>query len=90
MNKEEIVAHLAEEAGVTKAAAGKVLNALTDLVLDRAAEGQETLLHKFGTFKPKDRAARQGRNPSNGAPIQIPAQRLLAFKASKITADRLN
>ncbi len=90
MNKEQIVAHLAEEAGVTKAAAGKVLNALTELVLARAGEGQETILHKFGTFKPKDRTARQGRNPANGQPINIPAQRVLAFKASKTTADLLN
>lgn len=90
MTKEQIIAHLAEQAGVTKAAAGEVLNSFTQLVIDRAADGHETLLHRFGSFKPKDRKARTGRNPANGQPIEIPAERVLGFKPSKNLRDLLN
>lgn len=89
MTKEELVAHLASEAGITRAAAEKTLNAFTNLVLDRAAEGLDTPVHKFGTFSRKDRAARKGRNPQSGKQIDLPAVSVLAFKPSKTTRDHL-
>lgn len=90
MTKEELIAQLADDANVTKAAAGRVLESLIDTVLDRAANGYETTIHKFGTFGRVDRKARKGRNPATNEAIDLPAVSVLRFRPSKTTRDHLN
>lgn len=79
MTKAELIDAIAAKAGTTKTDAAKVLNAFCETV--RVAD--KVTLVGFGTFQYKTRAARAGRNPQTGKPIQIAESRALTFKASK-------
>ena len=73
MNKSELVEVAAKEAGVTKAAADKVLSAIVGAVVQTDAKGESVTLVGIGTFKSAQRAARTGKNPKTGATLKIPA-----------------
>ncbi len=90
MNKTELVAALAEQAGVSKKDAEKVLKAFTDVVTDELKKGEKVQLVGFGTFEVSERAAREGRNPATKKPIKIPASKAPKFKAGKAFKDALN
>ena len=90
MNKTELVAALAEQAGVSKKDAEKVLKAFTDVVTDELKKGEKVQLVGFGTFEVAERAAREGRNPATKQPIKIPASKAPKFKAGKAFKDALN
>ena len=90
MTKKELIAQLAEEAGVTKAAAEKLLDSLVGVVLDRARAGEKTTIHGFGAFERVDRAARRASNPRTGDSMVLPAVSVLRFKPSKTTREHLN
>jgi DNA-binding protein HU-beta len=81
MNKSELVEVAAKEAGVTKAAADKVLSAIVGAVVQTVAGGGSVTLVGFGTFKPAQRAARTGKNPKTGATLKIPATTVPKFTA---------
>lgn len=83
MTKADLIAALADKAGLTKADAGKALTALTEVIQAQTAAGDTVKIAGFGSFKVKVRAARLGRNPSTGAEIQIAESRVLSFKPSK-------
>ena len=89
MNKTELVAALAEKAGVSKKDAEKVLNAFIETVQDSVKADDKVQLVGFGTFESKARAAREGKNPQTGAKIQIAACKVPAFKAGKAFKDML-
>lgn len=74
---------LAERVSITKSAANAVIDDLFDLIKAEAEAGKTVSIPGFGRFVMKDRAARTGRNPQTGEPIQIPASRVLGFKPSK-------
>ena len=90
MNKTELVAALAEKAGVSKKDAEKVLKAFTDVVESELKKGGKVQLVGFGTFEVSERAAREGRNPATLQPIKIPASKAPKFKAGKALKDALN
>ena len=90
MNKTELVAAMAEQAGVSKKDAEKVLKAFTDVVTDELKKGEKVQLVGFGTFEVSQRAAREGRNPATKKPIKIPASKAPKFKAGKAFKDALN
>ena len=90
MNKTELVAALAEQAGVSKKDAEKVLKAFTDVVESELKKGGKVQLVGFGTFEVSERAAREGRNPATLQPIKIPASKAPKFKAGKALKDALN
>ncbi len=90
MNKTELVVALAEEAGVSKKDAEKVLKAFTDVVESELKKGGKVQLVGFGTFEVSERAAREGRNPATLQPIKIPASKAPRFKAGKALKDALN
>ncbi len=90
MNKTELVDKIAESADISKAAAGRALDATLDAVTDALKQSDPVVLVGFGTFSAKDRAARTGRNPQTGEPIQIKAARVPSFKAGKALKDALN
>ena len=90
MNKTELVAALADQAGVSKKDAEKVLKAFTDVVTDELKKGEKVQLVGFGTFEVSERAARAGRNPATKQPIKIPASKAPKFKAGKAFKDALN
>ncbi|MFO1257447.1 MAG: HU family DNA-binding protein [Gammaproteobacteria bacterium] len=81
---------LAENAELTKASAGKVLNSLVDIITLSLRSGKSVSLLGFGTFAVKPRAARVGRNPKTGEPIQIDAANVPVFKAGKALKDAVN
>lgn len=81
MNKADLIDAMAAEAGISKAAAKKALDAFTDKVTDTLASGGRVSLVGFGTFSTSERSAREGRNPQTGQTIQIPAKTVAKFKA---------
>ncbi len=89
MNKGELVDKIAEKANVTKKDADAILSAMLDVILDTVASGDKVTLVGFGTFEARDRQAREGRNPSTGEPIKIPATRVPAFSAGKVFKDKV-
>lgn len=90
MNKQELVAAMAEKAGLTKADSEKALNAFTAAVADALGKGDSVQLVGFGTFSISARAARTGKNPRTGAKLQIAAKKVAKFKAGKALADKVN
>ena len=83
MNKTELIAAMAEKAGLTKVDAGKALNAYVDVVKEQMAKGEKVSLVGFGTFSVGSRPARTGRNPRTGKAIKIAAKKSAKFKAGK-------
>lgn len=81
MNKADLIDAMAAEAGISKAAAKKALDAFTDKVTETLASGGRVSLVGFGTFSTSERSAREGRNPQTGQTIQIPAKTVAKFKA---------
>ena len=87
MNKSELVDEIADKADLTKAAAGRALDALMSSIKVALKKGDKVSLVGFGTFEVRNRSARQGRNPKTGAPIKIQASKVPAFKAGKVFKD---
>ena len=81
MNKSELVAAVAAQAGLTKAQAQKAVEATVDAIAGALKGGDKVQLVGFGTFSVVEKAAREGVNPSTGAKIQIPAKKVAKFKA---------
>lgn len=81
MTKADLIASMAEKAGISKVAAGKALDALTGSVSGALSKGEKVTLVGFGTFSTYQRAARKGRNPQTGAVIDIKATKVPKFKA---------
>ena len=90
MNNTDLAEALAADHGLTKADARKYVDAVFASIADAAAKGQEVSLNGFGKFKVKDSPAREGRNPSTGATIQIAASKKLTFTPGKAIKDQLN
>ena len=90
MNKTELIAIAAENAGLTKKDTERVLNAALDAITLSLMKGEKVQLSGFGTFETKDREARIGRNPHPKEAIDIPATRVPSFKASKALKDNVS
>ncbi len=87
MNKTELIAAIAEKAGVSKKDAEKVVNATFDVITTAMSDGDKVSLVGFGNFEVRERAAREGKNPQTGAKIKIAACKVPAFKAGKALKD---
>ncbi len=87
MNKSELIEKIADAADISKTAAARALDAVTDSIAIALKEGDTVSLIGFGTFSIKERAARPGRNPQTGAAIEIKASRTPTFKAGKAFKD---
>jgi|TARA_R110000751_G_scaffold47815_12_gene106947 DNA-binding protein HU-beta len=90
VNKSELIEAIAASADIPKAAASRALDAMVDTVTDSLKKGETVALVGFGTFIVKERAARTGRNPQTGAPIEISAAKVPSFKAGKALKDAVN
>lgn len=90
MNKSELIDAIADSADISKAAAGRAVDAVVDSITGSLQKGDPVTLIGFGTFSVKDRAARTGRNPQTGAEIQIAAAKIPSFKAGKALKDAVN
>ena len=87
MNKTELIAAIAEKAGLTKKDAERAVNATIDAITESLAKGDKVQVAGLGSFEVKNREARTGRNPQTGETIQIAASKLPAFKAAKALKD---
>ncbi|NYS60868.1 HU family DNA-binding protein [Vreelandella salicampi] len=90
MNKSELIEAIAASADIPKAAATRALDAMVESVTDSLKKGESVSLVGFGTFSIKERAARTGRNPQTGQPIEIKAAKVPNFKAGKALKDAVN
>ncbi|MDY0249299.1 MAG: HU family DNA-binding protein [Pseudomonas sp.] len=90
MNKSELIDKVAASADIPKAVAGRALDAVIESITGALQEGESVVLVGFGTFAVKDRAARTGRNPQTGNPIEIAAAKIPGFKAGKALKDAVN
>lgn len=90
MNKTELVAAMADKAGISKKDAEAALKAFTDTVSDELKKGEKVQLVGFGTFETSVRAAREGRNPQTKETIKIAASKAPKFKAGKALKDLVN
>jgi DNA-binding protein HU-beta len=90
MNKSDLIDSIAASTGLTKADAGRALDAATGAIAKALKTGQSVSLVGFGTFTVKHRAARTGRNPRTGANIRIAASNNPSFKAGKALKDAVN
>lgn len=90
MNKSELITAIATQAGITKAEAGRVIDATTSAITTSLKKGEAVTLIGFGTFKVSKRAARTGRNPRTGAELKVAARNAPAFTAGKAFKDAIN
>jgi len=90
MNKSELIDQIAVSADLSKAAAGRALDAVIAAVQTSLKQGEEVSLVGFGTFYVGKRAARSGRNPRTGAEIKIEAAKIPKFRAGKGLKDAVN
>ena len=89
MNKTELIAAVAESAGLTKKDTERVLNAAIDAITAALVNGEKVQISGFGTFETKDREARIGRNPHTKEAIDIPATRVPTFKPSQSLKEKV-
>ncbi len=90
MNKIELIEHVAKQADISKAAAGRALEAVFGGIRTSLKKGNSVTLVGFGTFSIGKRAARAGRNPRTGAAIKIKAAKVPKFRAGKALKDAVN
>ena len=90
MNKTELIAAVAENAGLSKKDAEKAVKAFTDTVTEELKTGGKVQIVGFGTFEVSERAAREGRNPHTGEAMPIAASKAPKFKAGKALKDAIN
>lgn len=83
MTKDEMIAQMAESAGISKKQATDAMTTFMGSITDKLQKGEKISFSGFGTFSVSHRKARTGRNPQTGAPIQIPATKVPVFKAGK-------
>ena len=90
MNKNDLIAAVADSTGTSKSDAGNTVDATFDTITNALKSGDSVQLVGFGNFSVANRAARQGRNPRTGATIQIAASKAPKFKAGKGLKDAVN
>lgn len=89
MNKNDLIASVADKTGLTKKDSEKAVNAVVETIQEALGRGDKVSLVGFGTFEVRQRRPRTGRNPQTGQTITIPASKVPAFKAGKALKDSL-
>jgi DNA-binding protein HU-beta len=89
MNKAELIAKIADDAGITKTQANATVDSFIEAVTKTLKSGNKLTLVGFGTFSVSKRAARTGRNPKTGATIKIKAKKVARFKAGKELSSKI-
>jgi DNA-binding protein HU-beta len=90
MNKGELIDAIARSAGVNKKEADAILSATLDVIKDTVASGDKVTLVGFGSFEPRERQSREGRNPKTGQKMTIPATKVPAFSAGKVFKEKVS
>jgi DNA-binding protein HU-beta len=90
MNKSDFIGAVSGEGELSKADAGRAIDAMIEVIKKALKKGDSVSLVGFGTFQVRKRAARQGRNPRTGQAIKIKASKIPSFKAGKALKDAVN
>ncbi len=90
MSKQDLIDAVAQNADITKEKAGAAVNAMITYIEQTLAKGEEVSMPPLGKFKISARKARDGRNPTTGATIKIPASKVPKFQPSKTLKDAVN
>lgn len=90
MNRKELIDSIANTTGASKTDVQEILGAAFDGIVAAVAKGEKVSLAGFGTFEPRERSARTGRNPQTGEPVQIAASTAPAFKPASAFKDAVN
>lgn len=90
MNKTDLIDMIAQEADISKIAAGRALDTVVTGITNSLKGGNPVTLIGFGTFEVRERSARSGRNPRTGETISIKARKVPGFKAGKALKDAIN
>ncbi|AYA40963.1 DNA-binding protein HU-beta, NS1 (HU-1), plays a role in DNA replication and in rpo translation [Xenorhabdus nematophila ATCC 19061] len=90
VNKSQLIDKIAADVNISKAAAGRVVDAFISSVSEALKDGDDVALVGFGTFSVRERAARTGRNPQTGKEIKIAAAKVPAFRSGKGLKDAVN
>lgn len=90
MKKKDLIAAISQKSGMAKNQSEVALNAVIDCLTDLLAKGDSIVLPGFASLSVKKRAARTGRNPSTGKSIDIPARKVVQFKAGTVLKERVN
>lgn len=89
MNKGELVDAISSKTEVSKNQADAILSTTIETIIEAVASGEKVTIVGFGSFEPRDRKAREGRNPKTGKAIKIPATTVPAFSAGKLFKDKV-
>jgi DNA-binding protein HU-beta len=87
MNKSELIKSISDSTGLKQTEATRLVDAVFDTIAANLRKGEQVAISGFGTFVAKTRAAREGRNPSTGTTIHIPARTSAAFKPATVMKD---
>ncbi|NHB97138.1 DNA-binding protein HU-beta [Photorhabdus stackebrandtii] len=90
MNKSQLIDKIAADSNISKAAAGRVVDAFISSVMGALKDGDDVVLVGFGTFAVRERSARTGRNPQTGKELKIAAAKVPAFRPGKGLKDAVN
>ena len=90
MSKQDIIEKMAEQAEISKAAAGRALDAAFEAITEGLKKEGKVTFVGFGTFTAKERAAREGINPLTKEPLKIPAKTVVSFKAGSKLKESVN
>ena len=90
MNKNDLIARVAQEASLSEGATAEAVQATFDAIMTALQSGDEVRIVGFGNFQVTNRAASKGRNPRTGAPIDIPASKVPKFRAGKALKEAVN
>jgi len=90
MNKSELVEHIADQSGLSKAGATRAISVILNSITKSLKKGEPVSIAGFGTFAVKKRSPRMGRNPKTGEPIQISSAKVPIFKSASALKNNLN
>ncbi|WP_207626976.1 nucleoid-associated protein HU-beta [Photorhabdus stackebrandtii] len=90
VNKSQLIDKIAADSNISKAAAGRVVDAFISSVMGALKDGDDVVLVGFGTFAVRERSARTGRNPQTGKELKIAAAKVPAFRPGKGLKDAVN
>jgi DNA-binding protein HU-beta len=87
MNKTDLIRQISDSTGIKLTEATRLVDAVFDTIAGNLRRGEQVAISGFGTFQAKTKAAREGRNPATGQPIQIPARTSASFKPAQVLKD---
>lgn len=90
ITKKELIYRISEKSGQKKIVTKNIIQAFIDEIIDELGQGNRLEFREFGVFELKDRAARKARNPRTGESVQVPAKKVVHFKAGRLMKEKIS